>query len=1565
MAFLLFNVSVFGQTNLSYFDYLNLYYTNYDSTETEEGGMNRRMQREVSFYSPRLAGVNGDFSVANKVLTDYSRAYSHSSFNTSGVSNKNEDIPEASCFFGEQPEYLTKHWEELGPFGDNIAPKHGQIHNFAYSPNFSLDHTMYACSYYGGVWKSTNRGQDWTLLTQNRKLPFAGVGNVVVHPNNAETIFISTGKNCMKSPVITSFHESNDLFTSGIFRSTDGGTNWEEIMDANIWASFEFGGNIKNMLIDPNNSNVMYLATSEGIWRSNNILVPNPTWSKISTFSGADDDFKGIAIDYSNPNFLYFSGTKLVRINKTSLSYTVYNYPAYNATSTVVTSNIATTPDDPYKVYSYLIEKATINGIINKDVMQIDLFDFNTTTFINKYTNTTTAIGSNRIAIAVSPTNADWVLFGQLKMYQSLNFTNSNHLITPFGGGSNNVHADIHAISFAPQGYGVFLGTDGGISYRGDNGSWITQHQGINNTLIQDFDDSEVDNNVILIGLQDNQSFSKTSSTNWLHFGSVDGYNTYIDDEHYKNAYYTENFNMYGRNLETNTTNYTENSKMPGILYSTDPGIVPTAPMQNHPKTGKMIFTLRNGIYQKDKKVAVSSDTPTDVWSEIVSTATLGVNLTDRQSLYKSIIAESDPEYMYALRVQANPYGSNSASGPYFFRKKPNTAWESIGNNYSDAAGTPPVGWLTDHYPISAIAVSSINPEHIWVSISGYNNELKVFKSTDAGNTFTNADPTFCLPNLPVNDIVYQDGTNDRIYIATDAGVYTTEGADGSWYRYGDIPNVRVDKLKINRCSGTLKASTYGRGLFETDLMPDNGIISNGRTIVSNETWTEDKALTSNLSIAIGKTLTIDGATIYMPKNGRIIVQTGAQLNLKNGAKITNGCGEMWDGIIVMGSSINQQPTVPEIYAGTTYGQGVLKMNNATLEHAKEAIRLHANVYFPNYPLINSFNGGVVLANNSFFINNRRSAEFMKYTTDASTSEFKECEFITNEDYRLTEYTPFHITLWENHGTRILNCKFEDQRTSLSIYDEKRATGIQSIDANYVVSALCNGLVNQSDPNLSCSGPILPNEFIHLRRGIHASGTGAQPSNLQIVDNNFDNCIFGVTLEAMDGAAVVKNRFSQNENIFSSDALYLHASNDVTVTKNEFKGLRIALTANAMGWAANERIYKNSISKTSLLENGYNAVGIETQGYNNKLRIDCNNFNYMYYDLYSIPNGSQISLGDQGTTAKPVANTFNNSFTTGVHGYLKAHNELIGSYNYKAFDGVASMNVFSSSPNINTSVVSGLIYNSASGCPDLPLGDIIGKTGELGLNLQAYYSTLQGLDYTDDEDAIIIDETINILISHYQNTKEIDKIIALLLQYPDYWHQVQLASFYTLNGQYTNANNLIASLITGNATAEVKDLAELYSIKNNLEKEGKTWFEINATDKDKVKAFALREDDSPATIKSRNVLYLIDNMFFEEKLIFPEMEGTTESTILAPKPKFEQYPNPIVGMLYLKYAETINEPFKVYIYNLINNTQVYEGLMENSLFTLDVSSWITGFYSIVVKTAQGEEIYKSSTKIKN
>ena len=90
-------------------------------------------------------------------------------------------------------------------------------------------------------------------------------------------------------------------------------------------------------------------------------------------------------------------------------------------------------------------------------------------------------------------------------------------------------------------------------------------------------------------------------------------------------------------------------------------------------------------------------------------------------------------------------------------------------------------------------------------------------------------------------------------------------------------------------------------------------------------------------------------------------------------------------------------------------------------------------------------------------------------------------------------------------------------------------------------------------------------------------------------------------------------------------------------------------------------------------------------------------------------------------------------------------------------------------------------------------------------------------------------------------------------------------------------------------------------------------------------------------------------------------DSTTNDTIAT----FNLYPNPVNGILNIGYNMPITEPFIVSRYDLISNELIYEGNMETVLFTLDVSAWQTGFYSIIVLSEEGEQIFISSTMIKN
>src|SRR5690606_21026349 len=55
--------------------------------------------------------------------------------------------------------------------------------------------------------------------------------------------------------------------------------------------------------------------------------------------------------------------------------------------------------------------------------------------------------------------------------------------------------------------------------------------------------------------------------------------------------------------------------------------------------------------------------------------------------------------------------------------------------------------------------------------------------------------------------------------VGTDVGVYYTDSSMNDWVQYMDgLPNVIINELEIHRSSGKLRAATYGRGVWESDL---------------------------------------------------------------------------------------------------------------------------------------------------------------------------------------------------------------------------------------------------------------------------------------------------------------------------------------------------------------------------------------------------------------------------------------------------------------------------------------------------------------------------------------------------------------------------------------------------------------------------------------------------------------------------------------------------------------------------------------------------------------------------
>ena len=108
----------------------------------------------------------------------------------------------------------------------------------------------------------------------------------------------------------------------------------------------------------------------------------------------------------------------------------------------------------------------------------------------------------------------------------------------------------------------------------------------------------------------------------------------------------------------------------------------------------------------------------------------------------------------------------------------------------TDANTFTALSGLTNQY-ITYIAVDPANENRLWVTLSGYTNNQKVYFSNDAGATWSNFSTG--LPNIPANCIAYHEGTNDAVYVGTDAGVYYRDNSFTSWQPYKDgLPNCVV-----------------------------------------------------------------------------------------------------------------------------------------------------------------------------------------------------------------------------------------------------------------------------------------------------------------------------------------------------------------------------------------------------------------------------------------------------------------------------------------------------------------------------------------------------------------------------------------------------------------------------------------------------------------------------------------------------------------------------------------------------------------------------------------------------
>lgn len=184
------------------------------------------------------------------------------------------------------------HFRHIGPIGNRVAAVAG-VEGDA--------HVYYVGAASGGIWKTEDGGLTWRPLFDD--YPVHAIGSLAVATSDPQIVWAGTGEPHIRS---------NVSIGNGVWKSTDGGDTWRHMgLDAT--------GRISDVLIHPRNPDIVYVAAlghghspqpERGIFRTTD---GGTTWEQV-LFVDENTGASDLEMDPNNPRIL-FAGMWHVSIN--------------------------------------------------------------------------------------------------------------------------------------------------------------------------------------------------------------------------------------------------------------------------------------------------------------------------------------------------------------------------------------------------------------------------------------------------------------------------------------------------------------------------------------------------------------------------------------------------------------------------------------------------------------------------------------------------------------------------------------------------------------------------------------------------------------------------------------------------------------------------------------------------------------------------------------------------------------------------------------------------------------------------------------------------------------------------------------------------------------------------------------------------------------------------------------------------------------------------------------------------------------------------------------------------
>ncbi|HVF31125.1 MAG TPA: VCBS repeat-containing protein [Pyrinomonadaceae bacterium] len=589
-----------------------------------------------------------------------------------------------------------------------------------------------------------------------------GTGRVLVHPTDANTIFVATvsGAAGFGSTTGATFPPR------GLYRSTNAG-------DANpVFTRLTVSGAatdrpVLDAVMEPGNPNRMFVSLVDstangdgGVYFTSNALDPSPTFTRLLV-TGSSNEL----------------GRTELAIQKTGNTVTVYAATGTSSGQVHKAVYDTTAPGTP-----------TFAMTVDNNFCSPQCF----------YDQ----------AIAVDPNDANRVYLGGSPQ---LAFGISTNGGTSFTSSSTGLHVDSHAIAVAPSDSNIiYFGSDGGVWKSVNAGaSWVSQNNStFSATQFQSVGVHPIDRHYTIGGTQDNGTeYLFPDGTTWTRSVGGDGGPAIIDSRSSSPtsvvAYHTF-FNSTNSQIgfQRSTTTAANGNPLWGAFMGcggTANGIACTdrtlfyAPMVLGPNApggaGDTVYFGTEKLYR-----SINQGTTMTPVSQSMST-------TGNERISAIGISPQNDDIRLIGSTLGRIHYSNTAAA----------------TTMTDITGAMPARY------VARIAIDPTNANIAYVALNGFGiPNQHVMKTTNLNSPTPTWTPAgFGIPDVPTNGLVIDPANPSILYAGTDIGVFRSTDGAATWLPFSTgLPRVAVFEIVIQPTHRILKIATHGRGIWEFDLDP-------------------------------------------------------------------------------------------------------------------------------------------------------------------------------------------------------------------------------------------------------------------------------------------------------------------------------------------------------------------------------------------------------------------------------------------------------------------------------------------------------------------------------------------------------------------------------------------------------------------------------------------------------------------------------------------------------------------------------------------------------------------------